>query len=1134
MNTVRISLVLVLLAGGSLARAGGAYLGPALRGMTRQAAAGRLPVEMTTPGGPFAVRLEGRRPLVRLLLLAAEGVERDLPALEAKRVRRFGPVVALELPLDRVRDLARLPGVISARLSRRLRPHLDRSVPVLPAPSTGIELTRTLVDQSGHQTTPPPWTTGSGSGVVFGLVDSGIDIDHQDFSDSAGNSRILWYWDQNSSAECTGAQIDAGSCSLTDSGIGHGSHVSGIGAGSGRGTGNGLPQYQYVGVAPEADIVAVATDFYDDGILDGAAYVFDKARSLGRPAVVNMSLGGHYGPHDGTDPLDLGLDAMTGPGQVIVVSAGNEGGDYIHDQATWSGSDVSFDFVIQATGLGLHLYYDVWHQGGDSFSVTIREPKNSSRTCNPGNNCTWSLGQATVQVVVPAAGQTDPGNGDKEIIVQLYGSARTGTWRMTFSAQSVDSSDGDEIHAWQYYDDRADYGYPSYFSSGDNDYSVGSPGTAKSVITVGAYTSKAIWWDINGDDWGYGYTEDDISPFSSLGPTRDGRLKPDVAAPGSAIASALFSGYSPDVRRKMPDGVHWVIDGTSMSSPHVAGFAALLLALDPLYGPRAVKSLVAWQADRDAYVGAAPSYTWGHGKLHADDTLAAAAADLPRCSTAAAEPGGNRDSAATLVATTTGFSGYQSSTPRYLYRWQQLRTSGGYSYFENISGATHRRLEPQAFAAGQVLRLVATPYEWLDDSGYSGLLLGASCVEEFTVASGSTPRSHAGGLSWHMVAIPTQDDDAVLGDFSEPFYLWNEALQQYQQAGSVQQGRGYWVEVQPGEGAMHSNGAAATAADYVTPQLTYTTDPDFRPGRHLLGNPFSKPIWWQNTCVSTDGSTCLAGVTEAAAGAYVHNVYYADYDNDAGSYHYYDPADFEELDGKIFPWQGFWVVVKQPVYLIIPDAQPDPDPAAVSPPYPLVPAHPAGVSGPVPAARTLAAGPVRPGARTGAAWRVKLSVSAGRLGDGYNYLGIDPRARDGYDPLDLPDAGTMNQGHVMLWFPHDDWGKLSGRYCTDMRRPGPDIVVPFRPGKWSPLKPQLPDKPGVERWNFVVDVVGVDGEVSLRWHGVPGNWLLRLHDETAGLTINMNHNPVYRFRPAGEVERRRFTVTALPGPATRR
>jgi subtilisin family serine protease len=130
--------------------------------------------------------------------------------------------------------------------------------------------------------------------------------------------------------------------------------------------------------------------------------------------------------------------------------------------------------------------------------------------------------------------------------------------------------------------------------------SMGSPGTAKNALTVGAmendrppgsggissYNWGDFWYSefplnpINGDSISYSYTNSPyrqgMAAFSSRGPTDDGRIKPDVVAPGTDIIST---------RSRSTSGTGWGIaantnylymGGTSMSAPLVAGAAALV------------------------------------------------------------------------------------------------------------------------------------------------------------------------------------------------------------------------------------------------------------------------------------------------------------------------------------------------------------------------------------------------------------------------------------------------------------------------------------------------------------------------------------------------------------------------------
>ncbi len=104
-------------------------------------------------------------------------------------------------------------------------------------------------------------------------------------------------------------------------------------------------------------------------------------------------------------------------------------------------------------------------------------------------------------------------------------------------------------------------------------FSVTDPGNADGVITVGA--THRFWPHTYG-----------VSFFSSRGPTGDGRLKPDLVAPGERI------------RAPLPGNTWGDLDGTSMAAPHVSGAAAMLMArYSELVGqPRRIKDILCQSA----------------------------------------------------------------------------------------------------------------------------------------------------------------------------------------------------------------------------------------------------------------------------------------------------------------------------------------------------------------------------------------------------------------------------------------------------------------------------------------------------------------------------------------------------------
>lgn len=483
---------------------------------------------------------------------------------------------------------------------------------------------------------PPVYVGLTGRGVIVGIVDTGIDLEHDDFLDMEGKTRLLALWDQTVASadpprffsygkEWTAAQIDAG-LAASDDPEGHGTHVAGIAGGDGSATGNGQPPFRFVGMAPEATIVFVKTDFLTTSIADGVSYIFQKADSLGWPAVVNLSLGSHYGPHDGTDYFDLEMAALSGPGRSIVAAAGNENGDRVHAERRLPGpgsTSVTFSVPVYTPNSGAEtdeVDIDCWYTGGATLSVRVVTPNGHSvGPAVKGGSSAADTPDGRVEIDNNMTGEW---NGDENVHIRVYDRfAGTppgpGTWTIElvyFAPLPVPL----EFDAWIYWWTMPQ-AVPFQIGAEESEL-IASPASGDSVIAVGAYVTKSKWTALDGSEYGYSgpAQHGSIAYFSSVGPRRDGVVKPDLCAPGRGVASAFSSASTDDPRFVTQDGKHVVYQGTSMAAPHVAGLAALVYEN---LGPLSVAALLdrlRLTARSDSHTGLnLPDSIWGYGKMDA-------------------------------------------------------------------------------------------------------------------------------------------------------------------------------------------------------------------------------------------------------------------------------------------------------------------------------------------------------------------------------------------------------------------------------------------------------------------------------------------------------------------------------------
>jgi subtilisin family serine protease len=154
---------------------------------------------------------------------------------------------------------------------------------------------------------------------------------------------------------------------------------------------------------------------------------------------------------------------------------------------------------------------------------------------------------------------------------------------------------------------------------------IGLTATGDGCLAVASHVSKQAWHSDAGAAQDFHVLVGRSSPFSSQGPTRDGRLKPEISAPGQYVTAALadhseWAGI--DDRARVRERL-LTLEGTSMAAPVVTGVVALLLQKKRNLTVQRVRDILQATARHDAHTGLAPwNPAYGYGKL---DVVAALA-----------------------------------------------------------------------------------------------------------------------------------------------------------------------------------------------------------------------------------------------------------------------------------------------------------------------------------------------------------------------------------------------------------------------------------------------------------------------------------------------------------------------------
>lgn len=454
----------------------------------------------------------------------------------------------------------------------------------------------------------------SGSGILLGVIDSGINYSHRDFRRLDGTTRIRYLWDQTiqgeppngfpNGTEYTEAEINealqnedrAMQLEVVPSQdiLGHGTALAGIAGGNGAASrGNNR------GIAPECEFVIVKMGKSevnqqprDIDVMQGITYVLEKAQEMDLPVVILIGVGENLTAHNGSSTLEIYIDQMHYTERSnFVVGVGNEGNrsSHTYDQVQ-DGETQSVQLLIE--GDKRNYACSLWRSFSDEISIVLVTPTGerteSLSILTP--NRAYLFGNTAVMINFT---DSTVNKGLQEIFILFQDQSEVGISNGIWTLEIT----GDKVL-------RGDYNIwgsivinpenRTGFLNAKSEGTLTSPATSRGVTSVAAFNGRTM----------------QLAPFSGRGFVGE-EVIPDLAAPGVSVTVPSGEGESEYTQ----------ISGTSAASAFVAGaylvmlqYGIIKLANENLYGD-ALKIYLLRNTRRPSSYEPYPNISWGYGML---------------------------------------------------------------------------------------------------------------------------------------------------------------------------------------------------------------------------------------------------------------------------------------------------------------------------------------------------------------------------------------------------------------------------------------------------------------------------------------------------------------------------------------